>query len=162
MANVNNESFLERIKAELNVPKNYRSRLRAQFKRYENTKSPEELKEHILADWKGHADELENYWKAADSIRNDFMGDLMQKRLSLELQIQDREEVNNFLFGLTREACKSLFHDRRIAALKEYISLGVNPDQASEMIMDSDRSYDSQAIEKHITQEFKKWKKQDY
>jgi hypothetical protein len=162
MASLKKKSFLKRIKAELNVPENYHARLRAQLKRYENTKSPEELRDHILADWKHHATELREYWDAAESIHNDFLGELVQKRVSLEMQIQEREEVNDFLFSLCKEGCKALFHDRRIATLKEYISIGINPEQAGEMVMDTDRHYDTQAIEKHITEEYKKWQNREY
>lgn len=162
MTNFNEKSLLDRIQASLNVPKNYRSRLRAQFKRYEGTKSPDELRDHILTDWKSHALELENFWNIARSIHNVFFEDLVEKRISLEMEIEERQRVSNALFRKNQEGCRALANDRKISYIKEYIALGINADQAARMVADSDHCYDIEAIEQHITQEYLKWQNQDY
>jgi len=162
MTKLGNDSIFDRIKLELKIPKNYRSRLQAQLKRYEGTKSPQELKDHILSDWKRHSNELEDYWKAADKIHDDFLGDLIRKHLNLEIEIMEKEEMIKNLMGLRKEGCKALFHEQRIAALKEYISIGINPEQAAEMVMDTDRHCNTLSLEKRIEAEYKKWQNRDY
>lgn len=162
MIRFDKESALNRIKSELKVPKDYNARLRDQLKRYAATKTPEELKEHILSDWIEHSKLLEKFWASVESLHEDVLGDLTTHLNRLKIEIYEGEEIYDHLMKIRTDGCKALFHEQKLAALKEYISIGVNPKQAAEMVMDTDRHCNTLAIEERIKEEYKKWKKQDY
>lgn len=118
---IDRKPLLYRLRSELKLPKNYKARLQAQLKRYGEKKTPEELKIHILDDWKKHTAELTIFWETVEKIHEDVLADLYNHWSKLHEEVIELEAMIDMLDLLKAEECRLTFHEYRKAEIKEYM-----------------------------------------
>jgi len=148
LENTDEDKIKETLIDILKLPKNYNQRLKGQIKRYANKKPPEELTDLIINEWGEYESIIKGFVEGISELSNEifhiFITTLGKAEHTLNITETKIEIVNKSY----EEKLKMSYLEFKKNLVIEYIDMGVSPDKAVDIVMDSSISDEEMVLKK--------------
>ena len=145
------------VKEKLNLPKNYPARIKTQIKRHSESKTVDELKEHLKEDWQKNMETLSEFISKIDEIQSELTDYFYSNQVKLQQYIFDMEHEISQIDATHNQAYNKAFHQYKLDLIKSYIDLGISPDKAADIVTNMDIVADQLGMKELFKKTLNEW-----